>query len=243
MTQVVNLAKFSNSLDSSGGLSTSALNAVFPINKGGTNATTDSGARTNLGLGTIAVQNSSNVDITGGVISDITDLSIADGGTGASTAEDARANLGLTINSDVFEYISPDIEGGILRSDGSMWQAEALNTYVGLSLGAGTVAPGSFFDAVTGATGKVLVKLHVHSYATYGNWGRNIFSLVDYYNYVSNTGALYIMEWEGRVSGDGRTVSYLLGNGTAYKAYSFQFNYGGSYRGVFENAYYSFIGS
>jgi hypothetical protein len=52
-------------------------------------------ARTNLGLGTIATQASSNVSITGGVITGITDLSIADGGTGASTAANARTNLGL----------------------------------------------------------------------------------------------------------------------------------------------------
>ena len=46
-------------------------------------------------LGTIATQNSNNVTITGGVISGITDLAIADGGTGASTAAAARTNLGL----------------------------------------------------------------------------------------------------------------------------------------------------
>lgn len=50
--------------------------------------------RTTLGLGTIATQAASNVSITGGAISGITDLAVADGGTGASTAPDARANLG-----------------------------------------------------------------------------------------------------------------------------------------------------
>lgn len=48
-----------------------------------TNAST---ARTNLGLGSIATQNSTSVSITGGSISGITDLAIADGGTGTSTA-------------------------------------------------------------------------------------------------------------------------------------------------------------
>ena len=42
-------------------------------------------ARTNLGLGTIATQAASSVSITGGSITGITDLTVADGGTGAST--------------------------------------------------------------------------------------------------------------------------------------------------------------
>jgi hypothetical protein len=55
------------------------------IAQGGTNATTASGARTNLGLGSIATQNANAVAITGGNITGITDLAVADGGTGAST--------------------------------------------------------------------------------------------------------------------------------------------------------------
>lgn len=54
-----------------------------------------SAQRTTLGLGTIATQNASNVSITGGSISGITDLAIADGGTGSSTAAGAATNLGL----------------------------------------------------------------------------------------------------------------------------------------------------
>lgn len=52
-------------------------------------------ARTTLGLGTMAVQNAATVAITGGSITGITDLAVADGGTGASTAAAARTNLGL----------------------------------------------------------------------------------------------------------------------------------------------------
>jgi hypothetical protein len=61
-----------------------------------------SAARTTLGLGTISTQASSNVSITGGSISGITDLPVADGGTGASTAAGARTNLGGVLSDAVF---------------------------------------------------------------------------------------------------------------------------------------------
>jgi len=80
-----------------GDISGNAANVTgnVAIVNGGTGATTASGARTNLGLGTIATQDASSVAITGGSITGITDLAIADGGTGASTASQARINLGL----------------------------------------------------------------------------------------------------------------------------------------------------
>jgi len=61
-------------------------------------------ARTTLGLGAMALQGDSAVTITGGSITGITDLPVADGGTGASTAANARTNLGLAIGTDVQAY-------------------------------------------------------------------------------------------------------------------------------------------
>lgn len=61
-------------------------------------------ARSSLGLGTIATQAASAVNITGGTVAGITDITVADGGTGASTAADARTNLGLVIGTNVQAY-------------------------------------------------------------------------------------------------------------------------------------------
>ena len=80
-------------------ISTADITGTLPIANGGTNATTASGARTSLGLGTIATQDASSVAITGGSITGITDLAVADGGTGASTAADARTNLGAAASA------------------------------------------------------------------------------------------------------------------------------------------------
>ena len=72
----------------------------------GTNFVSESGStvRTSLGLGSIATQNANSVSISGGSITGITDLAIADGGTAASTASGARTNLGLVIGTDVQAY-------------------------------------------------------------------------------------------------------------------------------------------
>jgi hypothetical protein len=73
----------------------SGLVSALAVVDGGTGANTAAGARINLGLGTIAVQNANSVAITGGSITGITPLPVSAGGTGANTAADARTNLGL----------------------------------------------------------------------------------------------------------------------------------------------------
>ena len=77
------------------------VDGVVAINNGGTGATTDSAARTALGLGTMATQAANNVTITGGTVTLTSALAIASGGTAATSVNQARTNLGLVIGSDI----------------------------------------------------------------------------------------------------------------------------------------------
>ena len=88
-----------NSFSISGSMSADSLTLTTPlaVAEGGTGATTDSGARTNLGLGTMATQDANAVAITGGTITGVTGLAepstgsanqfnVSDGSGGWNTA-------------------------------------------------------------------------------------------------------------------------------------------------------------
>lgn len=72
-------------------------------------------------LGTMALQNASSVAITGGTITGITDLTVADGGTGRSTL---TANAVLIGNgTSGINSVAPGTLGNVLTSDGTAWTA------------------------------------------------------------------------------------------------------------------------
>lgn len=91
------------------------------------------------GLGTISTQSASSVGITGGTITGITDLAVADGGTGASTARLARSNLRL---------IDTSLAAEILRTAAGDWSAANLSGRTIANRG----VMGSAWDAYLGAS-------------------------------------------------------------------------------------------
>ena len=96
--------------------------------------------RTTLGLGTIATLNAdgstlTNLTITSGTITGVTDITVADGGTGASNAAAARVNLGVAIGIDVQAYDAglQSISGLTTAADQGIY-ATASDTYAVFSL-------------------------------------------------------------------------------------------------------------
>lgn len=85
-------------------------------------------SRTNLGLGSIATQAANNVNITGGSITGITDLAVADGGTGASSF--TANNVLLGNGTSAFQTVAPSTAGNVLTSDGTTWTSSTITQSV-----------------------------------------------------------------------------------------------------------------
>lgn len=87
-------------------------------------------------IGTIAAQNANNVAITGGSVTGITDLVVADGGTGVSAL--TSKNLLVGAGSSPVTFLAPGAADTVVKSNGTDWVA------------------GSPYPLQTGNSGKVL---------------------------------------------------------------------------------------
>lgn len=101
LTAIAGQASAADQLSYWTGAGTAGMTGLGALGRGLIGAVDAAAARGVLGLGAMATQQPGAVAISGGAISGITDLAVADGGTGASSAAAARANLGLSIGSDV----------------------------------------------------------------------------------------------------------------------------------------------
>jgi hypothetical protein len=85
-------------------------------------------------LGTMSIQDADSVAITGGSITGITDLAVADGGTGRSTL---TANAVLVGNgTSGINTVAPSTSGNILVSNGTAWTSNTVQLS-GIKLGLG----------------------------------------------------------------------------------------------------------
>jgi hypothetical protein len=97
-------------------------------------------------LGTMSSQNANNVTITGGTITGITDLAVADGGTGRSSL--TANNVVLGNGTSAVNFVAPGTSGNLLVSNGSSWTSSAIASS-GVKLGLGIT--GEVWNNVTGS--------------------------------------------------------------------------------------------
>lgn len=105
--------------------------------------------------GSILEQNANAVAITGGSITGITDIAVADGGTGSSTASGARTNLGLGSLATASTVSGSDWSGTDLAiTDGGTGSssASAARTALGLAIGTDVQAQDAELAAIAGLT-------------------------------------------------------------------------------------------
>ena len=183
-------------------------------------------ARTNLGLGTMAAQNSNAVSITGGSITGITDLAIVDGGTGASTASSARSNLGLgTIATQ--DASSVTITGGSITgitdlaiADGGTGASTAADART--NLGLGTIATqNANAVSITGGSITGITDLAVADGGTGASdaaTARSNLGLVIGTNIPSPTGTGASGTWGINISGNAATATNSTGATNATNA-------------------------
>ena len=112
------------------GTTTLVGTAIAPTPSPGDNSTkiaTTAFVQTKVGtLGTMATQNSTAVAITGGTITGITDLAVADGGTGASSITANSVILGNGTSALSGNLVAPTTTGNVLfTTNGTTWSSTA----------------------------------------------------------------------------------------------------------------------
>ena len=114
------------------------------VGDGTTDPVAESGAtlRTSIGLGSIATQAANSVSISGGAITGITDIVVADGGTGVSTLTDGGVLLGN--GTGAIQATAVLSNGQMIVGDGttdpSLESGATLRTSIGVAIGSDVAA-------------------------------------------------------------------------------------------------------
>lgn len=145
-----------------GGTNTTQIATTAFVNSAVTSATSS--------LGTMSTQNANNVAITGGSITGITDLAVADGGTGRSSLTANAVLLGNGTSG--INSVSPSTSGNLLVSNGTTWTSASFASS-GVKLGLGIT--GEVWRDVTGSRSQGVTYTNSRSYPiqVQGNFGCN----------------------------------------------------------------------
>jgi hypothetical protein len=157
-------------------------------------------------LGTMASQNATAVAITGGTITGITDLTVADGGTGASSITANSVILGNGTSALSGNLVAPSTSGNVLTSNGTTWTSAA----------ATSIGVGQTWQDVTGS--RALGTTYTNS------TGKPIMAAVSLqvngaFNFSSATvGGVTVAQFGSSDSAntDRNTVSFIVPNSTTY---------------------------
>jgi hypothetical protein len=141
-------------------------------------------------LGTMSTQNANAVAITGGTITGITDLTVADGGTGSSSFTANSVLLGNGTSALSGNLVAPGTSGNVLTSNGTTWTS-ASNAAPSILYNQAISADTTYTVSLTASNRPVQIALNIGaiqggaaSIAITFEWG--IGSLTNSYNPVNS---------------------------------------------------------